>query len=497
MASLFTFENLYSAYIDCRRKKRGKKAALHFEVDAEENLFALSKELADRTYRPSPSFCFVSKNDKYREIFAAQFRDRVVHHLVVRYLEKIWEPVFIHDSYACRKGKGTHAAVKRLQSFMRKATNNSTKRAWYLQLDIKAFFPSIKRKLLLDIVCSRLENEEMRWLLGVVILHDPTPDAIFTCSPEKWESLPAHKSLFSVPEGRGLPIGNLTSQFFANVYLNKLDQFIKHTLKSRYYLRYVDDFILLHESRDVLFKWKNHIGGFLSKELKLELHPNRQIISPVSNGINALGYIVRPSHLLVRRKVVNNCKRVITKFQNSMIKTSNTGTDLIITPEIYNKFNSVMNSYKDVFGCASSNGLIHGLFRRFKILKALFIRRRQRITKRWDIPFRPADLYTQFSFFRIRFKGIIVFQVGCFLELFDKDAVWAEKNLEMQRLPPHKGFYARSGVHIKKANSLADKISRYNYLLVLQSDYVYGKIHKRFCSKIHVKREKIAERFSD
>src|SRR5208283_1459742 len=117
--------------------KRGKKSTQTFELHAEEELFALAEELTDGTYSPSPSFCFVSKNDKFREIFAAQFRDRIVHHLLVRHLEKIWEPIFIHDSYACRQGKGTHAAVKQLQSFSLKVTRNNTQRAWYLQLDIR------------------------------------------------------------------------------------------------------------------------------------------------------------------------------------------------------------------------------------------------------------------------------------------------------------------------------------------------------------------------
>ncbi|MDI6784526.1 MAG: reverse transcriptase domain-containing protein, partial [bacterium] len=151
MDSLFTYQNIYRAYQDCRRKKRGKHSALAFELNAEENLLELTRELQEHTYQPSVSFCFVSKNDKYREVFAADFRDRVVHHCLVRYLEKVWEPIFIFDTYACRKGKGTHAAVSRLQSFLQKVTINRTQRAYYAQLDIKSFFPSIDRNILLDL----------------------------------------------------------------------------------------------------------------------------------------------------------------------------------------------------------------------------------------------------------------------------------------------------------------------------------------------------------
>ena len=206
-ASLFTFRNLHDAWLDCRRKKRSKPASLAFEVNAEEELLKLASELSERSYRPSPSFCFVARNDKHREVFAAQFRDRVVHHLLVRQLEPIWERVFIHDSYACRKGKGTHAAVERLQSFCRKVSANQTRHAWFLQLDIRAFFPSIDRHTLLGLVLPRLQDEELRWLSEVLILHDPTVDPVFTCDRRKWRRVPAHKSLFSVLDDKGLPIG--------------------------------------------------------------------------------------------------------------------------------------------------------------------------------------------------------------------------------------------------------------------------------------------------
>lgn len=171
MATRFSFENLHKAWLDCRRRKRGKSTSLAFEANAEEELLDLASELASRSYRPRPSTCFAARNDKYREVFAAQFRDRVVHHLLVRELEKIWEPIFIHDSYACRRGKGSHAAVERLQRFMRRVTANGTRRAWYLQLDVRSFFPTIDRRLLLETVLSRLHDDELKWLAEIVILH--------------------------------------------------------------------------------------------------------------------------------------------------------------------------------------------------------------------------------------------------------------------------------------------------------------------------------------
>ena len=328
MASLFSFENLYRAYLDCRRKKRGKIAALAFEQTAEAELLDLARALREKTYRPSPSFCFIAKNDKHREVFAASFRDRVIHHLVVRYLEPIWEPVFIHDSYACRRGKGTHAGVDRLQSFARKVTANQTRKAWFLQMDIKAFFPSMDRRVLLGMLLKQLGDEEMRWLVKVVLEHEPTKDPVFTCPRSKWRNIPRQKSLFCMPEGKGLPIGNLTSQFFANVYLNALDQFAKHTLKARYYVRYVDDFVLLHHDRVQLTEWRERIDEFLQGELFLRLNPRRQFIRPISNGIDFLGYIIRPSHLLVRRRTAAKCKRTVGSQVEVMKRQDDNGVAL-------------------------------------------------------------------------------------------------------------------------------------------------------------------------
>jgi retron-type reverse transcriptase len=479
MASLFTFEKIYEAYLDCRRKKRGMTTSLAFEVNAEENLVDLTRRLADRTYAPLPSFCFVAKNDKHREVFAANFRDRVVHHLLVRQLEKVWEPVFIHDSYACRKGKGTHAAVKRLQSFCLKVSKNRTRRAWFAQMDIRAFFPSIDRRIRLDIVLSHINNKELRWLTEAIIMHDPTQDPVFTCSSDKWRNVPQHKSLFTVPDGKGVPIGNLTSQFFANIYLNHLDQFIKHKLKARYYIRYVDDLVLLHEDRHKLYEWKQQIKDFLTTHLKLELHPNRQIVRPVSNGINFLGYVIRASHLLVRRRVVDNCKQSLASQITGMTKKTEGKVALVFPPDRYDKLYSTLNSYLGIFSHASCYHLTQSLFTRFPALNFLFNHKEYSAVKRWSIPFRPANLYTQFRFFRMRFNGLILFQVGNYFELFDKDALWAIKQIGMSSIYPRIGFYARCGVRISRLKSLLNRLQGWNVLCVYQSGYICGGIAQR------------------
>lgn len=476
--SLFTFAAVHRAYLDCRRAKRNKPTALAFEANAEENLFVLARELAAGTYRPSPSFCFVARNDKHREVFAAAFRDRVVHHLLIRCLEPIWEPVFIHDSYACRKGKGTHGAVARLQSFQRKATANQTRRAWFAQLDVKAFFPSIDRGILLDLVLARLHNPELRWLAETIILHDPTQSPTFSCSPDKWRHVPGHKSLFSVPPGKGLPIGNLTSQFLANVYLNSLDQFVKHALKVRYYLRYVDDFVLVHEDPEQLRAWRDAIIVFLRDTLLLELRPKRRIL-PVSNGVDFLGFVVRPSHLLVRRRVVANCKRALGRHEATIVRKEGRQTALAFPPERYDALLSMLNSYLGQFKHAANHGLVAALFRAYPFLYFLFRLHRHKAAQRWRPVRRPANLVTQYRSYRRRWRGALLMQVGCYYELFDADARRASSMLGLRSLPPRPGFQARCGVPERKLPWLLHSLRARDVLVVRQTGRLSGWLHER------------------
>jgi RNA-directed DNA polymerase len=221
--ALFSYENLYRHYLSCRSNKRNTINALRFEARQELNLLALCEALQTRSYRPAPSVCFVTQRPKLREIFAADFADRVVHHVLVDYLERYWERAFIHDSYACRKGKGVHAAVDRLQRFIRQATANGQRPAWYLQLDIRNYFMRIDKAILWRLLAPHIADEDARWLTGLLVFHDCTEGHILKCAPEEIARVPAHKTLLRCDLGKGLPIGNLNSQFFANVYLNGLD----------------------------------------------------------------------------------------------------------------------------------------------------------------------------------------------------------------------------------------------------------------------------------
>lgn len=307
METYFTYAHLYRAYINCRKRKSNSLYCLQFNERLEENLLDLEKHLQNRTYRPGRSIAFIVQKPKIREIFAADFRDRVVHHLLYNYLLSIFEKTFIHDSYACRKGKGTHRARLHLQKFLVQLERESgAARHYYLQMDIKSFFTTIDQQILYDLVAKKVKNKEILWLTRVIIFHDCARDILpkIQSDPSLFALLPADKSLFTTPRGKGLPIGNLTSQFFANVYLDQLDQFVKHTLKVRRYMRYVDDFLIVGEDKPTLTLFRAQIADFVAQKLTLTIHPKKQLIRPVAVGIDFVGFIIRADYVLLRRRVV-------------------------------------------------------------------------------------------------------------------------------------------------------------------------------------------------
>lgn len=314
--TIFTFEKLYLAYLDCRKTKRKTINALKFEWDLERNLFQLQKQLENREYRPGRSICFAIKEPSPREIFAAAFRDRVVHHLLIREILEMGERNFIFDSFACRKNKGTYAAIKRLRNLIRQVARNGRENAFYCQLDISGFFMSIDHDILFSIFQKFISKqnkpeqwkEEVLWLARTVIFCKPTKNYLLKGNLSLFKLIPPRKSLFYSGEKCGLPIGNYSSQFFANLYLNELDQFIKRKLRRRYYIRYVDDFILLDRDKEKLKLWRDEINNFLRDNLKLKLSSQKTKIQPIKAGIDFLGYFVKPDYILVRKKVVSRLK---------------------------------------------------------------------------------------------------------------------------------------------------------------------------------------------
>lgn len=322
MEEIFNLKKLYRAYLDCRKAKRKTINALQFEWNLERNLFCLQKDLASRTYQIGRSICFAVKEPSQREIFAAEFRDRVAHHLLINEIIGCGERNFIFDSFSCRKGKGTHAAVRRLKQFAKKATKNYKKEAQYLQLDVSGFFMAIDHAILYSLLEKLVLKQnksyqwkaDILWLAKIIIYHKPTQNYLVKGNRRLLAGIPPRKSLFHSPAGKGLPIGNYSSQFFANLYLNELDQFVKREIGCRYYLRFVDDFILLDKDPRKLVAWRDRINDFLEEILELKISFNKQKIQPLEAGIDFLGYFTRPRSILARQIVVGRLKSKLRAF---------------------------------------------------------------------------------------------------------------------------------------------------------------------------------------
>ena len=362
----FKFKRIYGAYLACRKRKRATSQAQHYDLHLLDELVWASESLQKQTRQPRRTACFITIRPKAREIHAAAFADRVIHHLLVPHLEKLYEPIFIHDSYSNRKNKGTHKAVERLQQFMRQVTCNQKRRAYYLQLDIHNFFNSVDKGLLFQLIQQRLHDPQLLWLCRTILEHNPCLNVKEYGGAKKFAKVPAHKRLKNAPQGKGLPIGNLTSQFFANLYMNELDQFVKHHLKCKHYLRYVDDFILLHEDKAQLEAWREVMIVFLHERLGLRLK-DRGKFHPISNGADFLGYIVRPHYCLVRRRVVGNLREKLSCFEH---KIANLGGLSYID---YSALQAILASYLGHFRHASSYRLVHSLWRQYPWLSRYFL----------------------------------------------------------------------------------------------------------------------------
>jgi len=303
--------DVFRAYYDARKHKRNTLNQLRFEMNLEENLVELYRDILEGRYRVGRSVCFIVNKPVKREIFAADFRDRVVHHLLYNYLSPVFEPVFIDDSYACRKGLGTLKGIERLEHHIRSCTKNFTLPAYVLKLDIQGYFMSINRNSLYCIIERYLVRHASRfdasvstkggfnlqlvlYLTREVVFNDPTCGCLVRGSRSDWEGLPPSKSLFHSAAGCGLPIGNLTSQLFSNIYLNELDRFIKRTLGVKHYGRYVDDFFLVHPDKWFLLNAEEQIRAFLRDRLDLTLHPKKVYLQETTKGVAYLGAVVKP-----------------------------------------------------------------------------------------------------------------------------------------------------------------------------------------------------------
>ncbi len=338
-------EDLFGAYFTCRSNKRKTANALAFEVDYEHNLVQLCEDINNGTYQIGGSIAFIVDKPVKREIFAADFRDRIVHHFIISKLNHLFEMQFIYDSYSCRIGKGTHFGIQRINKFIRQCSENYTKDCYVLKLDIQGFFMSINKGILFrkleGLINQKYAGTNKELIIALcqkIIFNDCTKNCIIKGKKADWGDLPSSKSLFYSLENCGLPIGNLTSQIFANFYMNSFDHFVKHDLKIRYYGRYVDDFIIVHHDKEYLKFLIPQLSNFLLSTLQLTLHPKKIYLQHYTKGVQFLGTIIKPNRIYIASRTKGNFYEAIIK-QNVIARAHK--------PNAAEKaaFQSSMNSY--------------------------------------------------------------------------------------------------------------------------------------------------------
>ncbi|MDO8471838.1 MAG: reverse transcriptase domain-containing protein [bacterium] len=270
---------------------KGKRSRIDVQIFSEnllDNVVELHHDLINKTYQHGPYHEFRINDPKPRNIHKPTVRDRLLHHAIYRQLYPIFDPTFITDSYSCRKDKGTHKALNRFRGFGWQVNKNDTRTCWVLQCDIRQFFASIDQATLLAICVRKITNPDTLWLLQEIV-----------------------SSFNTTKPGIGLPLGNLTSQLLVNIYLNEFDQFAKHILKAKRYIRYADDFVFLSDDKSELESWLPTVKSFLSGRLNLALHPNKVHIRTLASGVDFLGWVHFPDHRVLRTKTKRRLKSAL------------------------------------------------------------------------------------------------------------------------------------------------------------------------------------------
>lgn len=331
-------EDVFYAYYDCRKNKRNTANALLFELDYESNCVELWREINERTYTIGKSIAFIVTNPKPREVFAADFRDRVVHHLVASRLEPLFEGVFIDDTYNCRKGKGTLYGIRRLAEKMYCISEGYTQDCYIGKFDMKGFFMSIHKPTLnamlqdfIDDKYSGKDKELIKWLTETIVLHCPEKNCIRKSPECMWELIEDDKSLFKNGDDYGLAIGNLTSQMFANFYLHEFDR--EMSLRYDAYGRYVDDFFVIDKSKEKIIEGITRSADFLKSKLGIMLHPKKIYLQHYTKGVKFIGAVVKPYRNYAGSRTVGNMFKKIL-FLNK-----------IVDRERVDSFVSSINSY--------------------------------------------------------------------------------------------------------------------------------------------------------
>ncbi|MFA5987972.1 MAG: reverse transcriptase/maturase family protein [Candidatus Paceibacterota bacterium] len=280
---IISLENLYESWSKFVSNKKYKRDVAEFALNLSENIFGLHEELKNMSYKHGEYVAFNISDPKPRNIHKATVRDRLLHHAIYRQLYPLFDKTFIYDSYSCRLNKGTHKALDRFRYFARKVSNNDTKTVWVLKCDVRKFFASIDQATLTKIVKKYISDKNVIWLLNQIISS--------FCSTKEGVGLPVQT---------GLPLGNLTSQLLVNVYMNEFDQFMKHEIKAKYYIRYADDFVIMSQDKAWLEETLKQIKEFLLTKLKLNLHPDKVSIKTLASGIDFLGWVNFIDHRVLR-----------------------------------------------------------------------------------------------------------------------------------------------------------------------------------------------------
>jgi len=345
--------DLFKAYFDTRKNKGSTANALAFAENYEEKLFKLHEEIISRKYTIGKSICFIVDKPVKREIFAADFRDRIVHHLIFNYINPIFNKHFIKDSYSCRIDKGTSYGIKRTNHFIRSCSENYQKDCWILKLDIQGYFMSINKNILYKKIESKLnfiKNPDfdislVLYLIHTVVFHDPTKNCHIKGKSSDWFGLPKSKSLFFSKKEKGFPIGNLTSQLFGNIYLDEVDHFVHEKIGIKHYGRYVDDMLFVHCDKVFLKSTISEVREYLQDKLNLCLHPKKIYLQHFSNGVCFLGTFIKPWRIYIGDKTKQNFYAK-AKIWNGSIENNHGFKD---EKEKY-QFIAFSNSYLGIMG---------------------------------------------------------------------------------------------------------------------------------------------------
>lgn len=369
---MFTYNEITDAFWECYKNKKKTGGAEEFLFGYQEKLFRLTDEINNKTYAPLPSNVFIITDPKIREVFAADFRDRIVHHLVIRELLPYFQQYFIPECFSCMPGRGNLYGVQVLADYMNRCSLD-----WYvLKMDVTSFFMSIRKSLLADqLTRFIIENyqdqrklDDLVWLCREIALHDPTKCCNRVGNLDLIRLLPPEKSLFCLPPDKGLPIGNYSSQMFANFYMTPLDLFIKYTLQVPFYGRYVDD-LVMYGPKDLLLWASGEIRSWAKSNLDIDFSQNKFYIQPISHGVKFLGSVIKPGRIYCGNRLRGELEKKLYRLNPEL-------TDVSHALSVFNSYLGLMNHY------ASRNIRVNLL---------------SRLPNGWDIVFEPDKEYTKLT----------------------------------------------------------------------------------------------------